>query len=79
MFYFSLAKELGMTVRQLLSSLDSRELTEWQCYITLENERMKERQEEARNKQSGKVAAKDPSMLSEALKAQLAPKKAGGN
>jgi hypothetical protein len=31
-----------MTVKQLLSSLDSRELTEWMAYFKLENERAKE-------------------------------------
>jgi len=36
MFYFLLAKELGMTVRQLLNSIDSRELAEWAGYYSLE-------------------------------------------
>lgn len=31
-FYFSLAEKLGMTVRQLLQYVDSRELTEWMAY-----------------------------------------------
>ncbi len=30
-----------MTVRQLLSSLDSAELTEWGAYFKIENERIK--------------------------------------
>ena len=29
-----------MSVRMLLASMDSRELTEWAAYITLENEEM---------------------------------------
>lgn len=33
-FYFRLAERLGMTVAQLLSSIDSSELTEW---MVLEN------------------------------------------
>jgi hypothetical protein len=36
MFYFLLAKELGMTVRQLLSSISSKELAEWAGYYSLE-------------------------------------------
>lgn len=36
MFYFLLAKELGMTVRQLLSNIDSKELSEWAGYYSLE-------------------------------------------
>mgnify|MGYP003628027606 CR=1 FL=1 len=36
MFYFLLAKELGMTVRQLLLSIDSKELAEWAGYYSLE-------------------------------------------
>lgn len=41
MFLFGLAKELGMTVQLLLSSLDSREITEWQAYFKIVNEEMK--------------------------------------
>lgn len=33
MFYFALAQELHMTVKQLLSNIDSRELSEWQAYF----------------------------------------------
>ena len=40
MFYFSLARELGMSVRQLLDNIDSRELTEWMVYSKLENDRI---------------------------------------
>ena len=36
MFYFLLAKELGMTVRQLLTTIDSKELCEWAGYYSLE-------------------------------------------
>lgn len=35
MFLFRLALALGMTVRQLLTVIDSRELTEWQAYDAL--------------------------------------------
>ena len=31
-----MAKELGMTVRQLLNTIDSRELAEWAGYYSLE-------------------------------------------
>lgn len=34
-FYFFLARELGMTVRQLLAGLDSREISEWLAYFNL--------------------------------------------
>ena len=36
--YFALALRLGMTVRQLLTSLDSAELSEWLAYFQLEHE-----------------------------------------
>jgi hypothetical protein len=39
-FYFSLARELGMTVKQLLASLDSRELSEWIAYFNLEKKKI---------------------------------------
>lgn len=32
-FLFSLAKELGMTVRQLLQNSDSHELSEWMAFF----------------------------------------------
>lgn len=38
MFYFSLALRLGKTVKQLLSEIDSRELTEWQAFLQIMNE-----------------------------------------
>ena len=36
---FFLAKELGMTVRQLMAGLDSSELAEWMAYYNLEHYR----------------------------------------
>lgn len=36
MFYFRLALALGMTVREMLSRIDSAELTEWRAYAMLE-------------------------------------------
>ena len=38
MFYFRLAKELGMTVGMLLKNIDSYELTEWIAYSKYEQE-----------------------------------------
>lgn len=40
MFAFSLAKELGMTVENMLSSMSSEELTYWKAYTVLEREEM---------------------------------------
>jgi len=40
-FYFALARELGMTVKELLSKISSRELTEWKAFFELENAEMK--------------------------------------
>jgi len=37
-FYFSLAKELGMTVETLLNSLSSDEINYWMAYFKLEEE-----------------------------------------
>lgn len=36
MFLFRLAGHLGKSVRQLLASMDSAELTEWQAYYSIE-------------------------------------------
>lgn len=38
MFVFSLAKELHMTVENMLSSMSSDELTYWKAYTVLERE-----------------------------------------
>lgn len=35
-FYFSLAKELGMPVREMLQRISSKELTEWIAYSNIE-------------------------------------------
>ena len=43
-FYFSLSKELGMTVREMLSKLDSAELTEWAAYFKIEREDFEKKQ-----------------------------------
>lgn len=37
-FYFSLARELSMTVEQLLNSLSSDEITYWMAFFKLEQE-----------------------------------------
>lgn len=42
-FSFSLARELGMTVRQLLASIDSSELSEWVAYFKIEKARANEK------------------------------------
>ncbi len=39
-FVFSLAKELGMTVENMLSSMSSEELTYWEAYAALEREEL---------------------------------------
>jgi hypothetical protein len=59
-----------MTVSQLLQNTDSNELSEWQAYIKMENRKL----EDAKTPTTGKVTAA-PTKLSEAIKAQLAPKK----
>lgn len=46
-FYHALALRLGMTVRQLLHSLDSAELTDWMAYLQLETEGAKPAVDEA--------------------------------
>lgn len=37
-FYFSLAKELGMTVEYMLNNISSDELNHWMGYAALEKE-----------------------------------------
>jgi hypothetical protein len=37
----SLARELKMSVKTMLHCMDSQELTAWQAYFTLEDERLK--------------------------------------
>jgi hypothetical protein len=39
MFNFALAERLGMTVRQMLNSLDSAELTDWMAYMRLKSDK----------------------------------------
>ena len=59
-FIFSLARELKMTVRQLLQNLDSRELSEWQAYMKEANKppEKKQSKEEIANKLKTFLAAK---------------------
>ena len=37
-FLFVLAKELGMTVRQLTANIDSYEIQEWSAFYKIQNE-----------------------------------------
>lgn len=39
-----------MTVRQLLNSLDSREISEWMAYYTIENEKADGKGDDLNNK-----------------------------
>lgn len=55
MFYFSLARELGMTVRQLLSSIDSVELSEWMAFFRIEKQRSNERRKPSSTELSEKL------------------------
>jgi hypothetical protein len=43
-FYFSLARELGMTVAELLARISARELAEWMAFSNLEAEERPQRQ-----------------------------------
>jgi len=38
MFYFRLARELGMTVGHLLASMSSLEVSEWMAFFRVEND-----------------------------------------
>ena len=44
MFYFTLAKELGMTVEHMLDAISSEELTYWAAYFILEKEQQETEQ-----------------------------------
>lgn len=59
MFCFRLARELGMTVSRMLLEMDSRELTEWMAFFTIEQE-----------EREGKKKL-NPKELSDKLKATL--------
>jgi hypothetical protein len=54
-FFFRLAFKFGMPVRQLLSQIDSRELSEWVAFLNLEyaadtpEEQHQQTQEEMKN------------------------------
>ena len=48
MFYFRLAEKLGKTVKELLESMDSREISEWAAYERTQDD---EWREEHRQKQ----------------------------
>lgn len=43
MFCFSLARELHMTVRELLLTTDAQEIAEWAAFFELEREAMEKR------------------------------------
>lgn len=64
-----------MSVRQLLDSMDSRELSEWQAFFRLEHQMQDEARKDAESKRLGKVTATDPGSMSNLLMAQLAPLK----
>ena len=65
MFLFRLARELGMTKSRLLAETNSRELTEWMAFFTIEEEERK------RPKQP------DSKTLSEQIKAVMGGSKHG--
>ena len=46
-----MAKELGKTVKELLSQMDSKEYTEWQCYFTVLQEKTEEEKKDMEEKQ----------------------------
>ena len=50
MFYLELATELGMTVREFLSRVTSREITEYKAYYFIKNENAVRRDLEAKAK-----------------------------
>lgn len=52
MFVFSLAQELGMTVRELGERMDSDELTYWQMYSELRKEMTDAAISDERNRQA---------------------------
>lgn len=53
-FRFALARELGMTYRQLIQNVDSRELAEWQAFFSIE--RRLSNPESPENKQKARQA-----------------------
>jgi hypothetical protein len=67
LFYFSLARELGMPVSELLARCTSRELSEWMAFSAIENRRM-----------SGKKDEDEPESIGGKIAAAFAPYKKGG-
>lgn len=52
MFYFRLARELGMTVGQLLREADSKELAGWMEFLSIEVEQQEEKKKELETKKA---------------------------
>lgn len=55
-FYFFLARELGMTVDNMLSKMPATEIIEWQAFYSIENKQNQgvREQKEMVNKLAGK-------------------------
>ena len=51
-FYFRLARELGMSVSHLLQSFSSREISGWMAFLSLEEEEEKKKRQAEKAKQS---------------------------
>ena len=47
-FYFSLARELRMTVREMLEKMSSKEMAYWMAYFRIENEEINRKTNEAK-------------------------------
>ena len=83
MFYYRLARELGMTVSRLLSEASSAEIAGWMACLEVEDELAEQRRQDAKNKQAAAGEAVLKARLTQAGQAAAAKlarkKKAGGD
>ena len=55
-FRFRLARELGMTVEQLLREMDSREYIEWMAFFAIDNEEREQQRKQRQGSDKKSVA-----------------------
>ena len=74
MFYYRLARELGMTVSRLLAEASSPEIAGWMACMEVEDELAEKRRQDAKNKKAAAGEALLKARLDAAGKAAAARK-----
>lgn len=79
MFLFSLARELGMTVREVVAKVSAHELAEWKAFFKQENDRLEERRTMGKPKAGKPEKVKSPLTAMRGMFGHLVKKKDGTN